>query len=283
MAGRSNRSRFAYLNYDEIQTAINNSQLDAYDIIYTKDTHENIIITPDLDIISVGSRIYRFPDTATAETYLNMATDTYEGQIISIAYDGHYVAYIVNKNTSDHFYVTPLNAYEGELDYDELQHRPVSNLTGTLNTPVVLDGLSTGVYKVSGQYKISESLDTVFSSSAGTLYLVEHTQEDILVRKISASDITDYKIKNGEITTSTVPTSDWLKEQGYITENKVDEKLAALDFVNKKDIENYVSQVVLATIDSLVDEKIDTALNERIQIATEKEALDAFTTVFNKE
>ena len=129
MAGRSNRSRFAYLNHDEIQTAINNSQLDAYDIIYTKDTHENIIITPDLEIVSVGSRIYRFPDANTAETYLNMATDTYEGQIISVVYDGHYVAYIVNKNTSDHFYVTPLNAYEGELDYDELQHRPVSNLS----------------------------------------------------------------------------------------------------------------------------------------------------------
>ena len=283
MAGRSNRSRFAYLNHDEIQTAINNSQLDAYDIIYTKDTHENIIITPDLEIVSVGSRIYRFPDANTAETYLNMATDTYEGQIISVVYDGHYVAYIVNKNTSDHFYVTPLNAYEGELDYDELQHRPVSNLTGTLSSPVVLDGLSTGIYKVNGQYKISEVLDTTFSSSAGALYLVERGSEEVLVRKISAGDITDYKIKDGQITTSTVPTTEWLKEQGYITESTVDEKLAALDFVNKKDVEDYVSQVVLATIDSLVDEKIDAAFNERIQVATEKEALDAFTTVFNKE
>lgn len=283
MAGRSNRSRFAYLNHDEIQTAINNSQLDAYDIIYTKDTHENIIITPDLEIISVGSRIYRFPDAKTAETYLNMATDTYEGQIISVVYDGHYVAYIVNKDTSDHFYVSPLNAYEGELDYDELQHRPITNLTGTLGSPVILDQLATGIYEVSGQYKVSELLDTVFSSSAGALYLVEHTQEEILVRKISASDITDYKVKDSQLTTSTVPTTDWLSEQGYVTENEVDEKLAALDFVNKKDIEDYVSQVVLATIDSLVDEKIDAAFNERIQVATEKEALDAFTTVFNKE
>lgn len=280
MAGRSNRSRFAYLKFDDIQKAIDENQLDAYDIIYTYDTHENFIITPDLQPISVGSRIYRFEDIETAESALNVASDTYEGQIIAITNEGHYSAYIVNRNESGTFYVSSLTS-DIELDYDALTHRPISNLTGTLSQPIVLEDLSTGIYQVKGQYKISEALETLFSSSACVLFLVEHEESCTLVRRIDTREITDYKIEGGQLSSSTIPTTQWLKEQGYATETYVDNKIAALDFINKSDVESYVSRIVTETVNNIVDQKIDTAFQERIQIASVKEALESFATVFN--
>lgn len=280
MAARSNRSRFAYLNFDDIQTAINQNQIDTYDIIYTKDTHENIIISPDLKPVSVGSRVYRFTDIETAESMLNIASDTYEGQIVAIVNAGHYSAYIVNRKESGDFYVSSLVSSDVELDYDTLIHKPISNLSGKLGQPIILEDLGTGIYQVKGQYKISDSLETIFSSSTGALFFVEHEEARTLVRKVSAQEIIDYKIEDEQVTSSTVPTSQWLKDQGYVTEGYVDEKIAALDFINKSDVESYVSGIVTETVNSIVDQRIDAAFQERVQIASEREALDSFTTIF---
>ena len=76
------RAKWAYLSYDSIQTKINEGVLDAYDIIYTKDSHENVIISPDLEIWSVRSRIYVFDSVEEANTQLNANTDTYIGQML---------------------------------------------------------------------------------------------------------------------------------------------------------------------------------------------------------
>ena len=280
MSGRT-RSRFAYLNVDDIQNEINNGTLDAYDIVYTKDTHENLIITPDLSTISVGSRIYRFLDAKSAEEFLNMASDTYEGQIVAVVYNDHYVGYIVNKNSSGLYYVTPLNAYEGEINYDTLTHRPITQLDGLLGEPIILDELNDGIYKITGQYRISNSLETIFSSVSSNLFLIQHYSSETQIKKINTNSITDYNVSDGNVTSSVVPTTEWLKNQGYVTESYVDNKIAALNFITQEEVKDYVSDVVLQTIDSLVDEKIDNAMNERIQLATEKETLDEFVKIFN--
>lgn len=53
-----NRIKYAYKNRDEIQNAIDIGQLDAYDIIITKDTHEQFQVQEDLSYIPITSKIY---------------------------------------------------------------------------------------------------------------------------------------------------------------------------------------------------------------------------------
>lgn len=280
MANYTNRSKFIYTNYDEIQTGINNGTLDAFDIVYTKDTHENIIIAPDYSVISIKSKIYRFIDVASAEEFLNSASDTYEGQIVSIIFEGNYCAYIVNRRINGKFFVTPLNVYSGVVDYNTLGNRPINNLAGTIDKPIDIVCLDSGQYKIQGQYKIGE---TTYISANSNIFLIEHNDENTYIKKISANDITDYIVDiNGQVTSSVVPTTEWLASQGYVTEQYVDLKIAALEFITKEEIEEYVSNIVLQNIDATVNTRIDQIINERFSTVTEREALDAFTDIFIK-
>lgn len=280
MANYTNRSKFIYSNYDEIQTGINNGTLDAFDIVYTKDTHENIIIAPDYSAISIKSKIYRFIDVASAEEFLNSASDTYEGQIVSIIFDGNYCAYIVNRRINGKFFVTPLSVYSGVVDYNTLGNRPINNLAGTIDKPIDIVCLDSGQYKIQGQYKIDE---TTYISANSNIFLIEHNDENTYIKKISANDITEYTIDiNGQVTSSVVPTTEWLASQGYVTEQYVDLKIAALEYITKEEIEEYVSNIVLQNIDATVNTRIDQIINERFSTVTEREALDAFTDIFIK-
>ena len=281
MANYTNRSKFIYSNYDEIQTGINNGSLDAFDIVYTKDTHENIVIAPDYSAISIKSKIYRFIDVASAEEFLNSASDTYEGQIVSIIFEGYYCAYIVNRRINGKFYVTPLSVYSGVVDYNTLGNRPINNLSGTIDKPIDIAILDTGQYKIQGKYKIGE---TTYVSANSNIFLIEHSDENTHIKKISANDIIDYIVDiNGQVTSSVVPTTEWLASQGYVTEQYVDLKIAALEFITKEEIEEYVSNIVLQNIDATVNTRIDQIINERFSTVTEREALDAFTDIFIKQ
>lgn len=278
-----NRAKFTYLNYDQIQDCINNGDVDAYDIIYTKDTHENLIIAPDYTVEKIRSRVYRFIDVESAELFLNQSPDTYEGQIISIVFQNKYVGYIVNRNLEGKYYVSPLSIYSGQVDYNTLGNRPIINITGTLDDILVVDSLETGQYKIVGQYKISHKLDTIFNSTSGNIFLVEKDDKRKIsyIKRISASEVTDYVVsETGDVTTSIVPTTEWLKAQGYVTEGYVDIKIAALDFITKEEIEKYVSNVVIHSIDSVLNDRIEHAFDERFVAATETEARDVFTQIF---
>lgn len=280
MSNYTNRAKFVYKNYDEIQEGINSGMLDAYDIIYTKDTHENVIIAPDYSVIPIKSKVYRFVDTESAEEFLNSVTDTYEGQIVSIIFKGNYSAYIVNRKRDGTFFVSPLNVYSGEIDYNTLGNRPICNLEGTMDNPVNIVGLDSGHYQIRGQYKLGE---TIYVSVSSNIFLVEHMQDNTYIKKISAKDITDYDVsKDGIVESSIVPTTEWLSKQGYVTEHYVDLKIAALDFITKEEIEEYVSNIVLQNIDATVNTRIDQIMNERFPTVTEREALDAFTEIFVK-
>lgn len=274
-----NHSKVVCCNYDEIQDHINNENLDAWDVVYTYDTHENILITDDLSLISIQSKVYRYIDIESAEIELNSNPDTYEGQIVSIIYKGSYVGYIVNKKNGK-FYVSPLSVYSGEVNYDTLGRRPIENVEGTIDNPVTLDTLDNGIYKIVGQYKITASDETTYLSMNSNLFFVEKDSENsmVYIKKISASDICDYII-NGKkkIITSVVPTTEWLQKQGYVTESYVDQKIAALDFITKDEVENYVQNIVLQSIEQYVDEQIDIKFDEKFESATELELLNMFT------
>lgn len=272
MAEYIKRSRLSFQKYDIIEDYINQKKLDAYDIVYTTDTHENVVIDEDLNIIPIRSRVYRFTDITSANLSLNKSSDTYEGQIVAILQenDEKYSGYIVNKNKIGEFYVSPLSE-SGQIDYDSLGNKPVINKIGTLNSPITVDQLEDGIYKIRGQYKLTESAITIYLSSNDNFFLVKTENDITYIKKISAMDITDYTVNSdGSISASTIPTTKILKD--YATKSYVDDKIAALDLLTKDDVTTYVADIINNTI----DEKIETKVNEMYTPANNAEIQQLF-------
>lgn len=272
------RAKWAYLSYNSIQTKIDEGVLDAYDVIYTKDSHENVIISPDLEIWSVRSRIYVFNSVEEANIQLNINTDTYIGQIVSIIIDEVCKGYIVNKDREGSFYVEALTA--DNIDYNTLGNRPVENLVGTLDEPVIITELNSGTYKIKGQYKISDDYGTVFLSSDGDLFLTEKTSTENRIKRITKDTIQDFVISDSDIVKRTYITDEYLTGCGYTTTEYVDNKVLALEESIREDIEAYVEQtvedVITQKVDAIIDERLDIKLDERIQETTNEEVEDLF-------
>ena len=272
------RAKWAYLSYDSIQTKIDEGVLDAYDVIYTKDSHENVIISPDLEIWSVRSRIYVFNSVEEANIQLNINTDTYIGQIVSIIIDEVCKGYIVNKDREGSFYVEALTA--DNIDYNTLGNRPVENLVGTLDEPVIITELNSGTYKIKGQYKISDDYGTVFLSSDGDLFLTEKTSTENRIKRITKDTIQDFVISDSDIVKRTYITDEYLTGCGYTTTEYVDNKVLALEESIREAIEAYVEQtvedVITQKVDAIIDERLDIKLDERIQETTNEEVEDLF-------
>ena len=272
MAEYIKRSRLSFQKYDIIEDYINQKKLDAYDIVYTTDTHENVVIDADLNIVPIRSRVYRFTDITSANLSLNKSSDTYEGQIVAILQenDEKYSGYIVNKNKVGEFYVSPLSE-SGQIDYDSLGNKPVINKIGTLNSPITVDQLEYGIYKIRGQYKLTESAITIYLSSNDNFFLVKTENDITYIKKISAMDITDYTVNSdGSISASTIPTTKILKN--YATKSYVDDKIAALDLLTKDDVTTYVADIINNTI----DEKIETKVNKMYTPADNAEIQQLF-------
>ena len=99
------RAKNGYMRYASIATKIQSGEIDAYDVIYTTDTHENYVISPDLEPWVVRSRVYVFDSVEEANTQLNANTDTYVGQIVSVIVEDKCKGYIVNKDALGNYYV----------------------------------------------------------------------------------------------------------------------------------------------------------------------------------
>lgn len=266
----NNRAKWAYLSYDSIQQKIDEGVLDSYDVIYTKDTHENYIITPELDIWPVKSRIYTFGSVTEANEKLNINTDTYKGQIVAILNDDKYKAYIVNQNENSIYYTTPLS--EDNIDYNTLGNKPIENLVGTLDEPIVVTSLSSGLYKIKGQYKIADSEETVYLSVNGDMFILE----DNHIKRITKDTITDYIIDGDVITKKVYITDEYLDNKGYATTGYVDAKVTAFEDAIKSDIESYVESIIEDVIADRLDIIIDEKLDEKIQIVTSDEVTNLF-------
>ena len=275
-AKNTHRAKFSYVKRSDIERLIATGQIDANDIVYTNDTHENIFIGSDLSIHPIQSKIYRFSDISTAESELNIATDTYEGQIVAILTNDTYVAYIVNKR-GDAYYVSKLDEGNADVNYDALGNLPIYNLVGTLDKFVIVSELSDGVYKIRGQYKICLGDATVYSSANDNFFLVGHSDGVATIRKITSSDIFDYTVMDNAIASeSSIPTKKWLAEQKYATESYVDAKLAAMNFITKEEVSDYVADAISKNLESLIDQQIETKLNERLTSAEASDITNLF-------
>lgn len=264
---QNKRAKHGYLSYNDMLAKIEAGQLDAYDIVYTKDTKECIVITPELLPSPIKSRVYVFDNVADAEQKLNEYTDTYVGQIVRVLSQDKYVGYIVNRSGGA-FYVTPLCEYQDEIDYNTIGNKPIVNLTGTIDEPVQLSALEDGTYSVIGQYKVDNNDETIYLSASSTICMVEHKDSIIHIKTINSFVIYDYAIENQNVTRSAYLTESYLADNGYVTEQYVDEKILALDFMRREDVEEYVneklSQIVEVKFTEVIDQKIDEKIDEKM-------------------
>lgn len=273
------RIKYAYLNYDDIQERIENGDIDAYDIVFTKDTHEQYFLREDLSLVNVKARIYRFDSVAIAKEQLNLNTDTYEGQIVAIADNdlGVYHGYIVNKS-GDEYTVLSIADSGTAIDYDALSHQPIINKKGTLSDVLIVGNLDNGLYSVSGEYKIFEEHITSFSTSTEHLFAVEVKKNIKYVKEISAEKITTYTLSDGIVNVQEVVTTDFLNENGYMTEEEFDSKIVALDFINKTEVSEYVKEITTEYLNENLETKIDEKIDLKIEsiIASDSEIENLF-------
>lgn len=272
------RAKYAYLSYDGMISKIADGTLDGYDIVYCNETHEIYVISPELQPLSVRSRVYVFDSVEDANTKLNINTDTYVGQIVSVVIEDKCKGYIVNKNREGSFYIEALTA--DNIDYNTLGNRPVEYLVGTLDEPIIITELNSGTYKIKGQYKISDDYGTVFLSSDGDLFLIEKTNTENRIKRITKDTIQDFIISDSDIAKRTYVTDDYLTDCGYTTTEYVDSKVLALEESIRADIEAYVEQtvedVITQRVDVIIDERLDVKLDERIQATTNEEIEELF-------
>ena len=261
---------------NEFEDRISRGKLDVYDVVYTRDTHENYIINENLEPIRVASRIFTFDSFLSAEKELNAASTTYVGQIVAVSDGTKYSGYIVNQNASGQFYLTSLAALDS-IDYNSLGSRPIINLNGTLDEIVYVDVLDDGTYSIDGIYKISGLDVTTYSVSVPSIFMVEHEEDVTYIKKISAREIVDYTVSATSIASSTVATTKYLAEQGYTTVDYIDQKLA-LDYVTKTEVAEYVQGITEDYIDSILDEKIDEKLDERLGYMSNDQIESLFVT-----
>ena len=79
----------------------------------------------------------------------------------------------------------------------------IINIIGTLDSPVIIEDLKSGIYAVKGVYQISYAYDTLFSCSNNILFVVEHASDAIIkVIKIAGDNIDMYTISDVTIATS---------------------------------------------------------------------------------
>ena len=269
------RAKFGYLNYDSMIEKISNGVFDTNDIVFGKDTHETYIISEDSTPIPMKSKVYVFDSVADANTALNTNTDTYKGQIISILNNDKYSAYIVNQDPNGVYFATVLSA--DNIDYNTLGNRPIENLVGTLDSPIMISNLDTGMYKVKGQYKISSTDITTYLSTDGDLFIIEVSATEKFIKRFTKDTIQDYVISDSGVEKKVYVTDKYLIDNGYSTTSYVDSKFTAFEETIRHDIQTYVEQTVEQVIEQKVDEIIDAKLDERIKGSTDEEVQNFFT------
>lgn len=142
--------------------------------------------------------------------------------------------------------------YINSISYNNLSDIPITNLIGSLNTPVMISSLNDGIYNIKGQCIIGGNNTTIQSSADDVLYLVSHDADtsSTTITKMQGKSITLYFIQqSGEYTTDRYITESWINEQNFASADSVKE---------------YVSNVIEKTLLSVIDEHIDSALVKKI-------------------
>ena len=276
MAEIEQNVKLAYLTYDDMLKKLEIGEIDQYDVIFSKDKLVTYLISENLEPIEFRSKIYVFSSIEEAEEKLNVATDTYDGQVVSILYKDKFRGYIVN-TVDDKFTVAPLWEHPDKIDYDTLGNRPIVNIEGTLDNPIVVSELDGGIYNIKGQYKISNLIETIYLSVSSVIVMVEKDGDAIHVKHITTDQITDFFISSDSVYSREYVTDQYLKDNNYATTGYVDSKIAALEQSIKDDIQQYISDIIDEQFNTGLDEKISSKIDEKIKPMDNSQVQKLFT------
>ena len=124
--------------------------------------------------------------------------------------------------------------------------------------------LDDGIYRIKGQYKISDLEETIYLSASDILMTVSKNNQNIEIKKITSDDITDYIIANSDISKNTYITEQYLKDNNYVTTAYVDTKIEALELSIKEDMRGYVQEAITEVFGEELDKKIEDKIDEKI-------------------
>ncbi len=212
------RNKPGYMNFNDIADRLESGKLNAYDVVYTKDTHEVVFIKEDLSLIRMKCRLDVYPSVVVAEYYLNLNTDTYVGQIVGIE-QGEWIC-LYNVNYADNKFIV---RKVGVDEYGQLANKPQINgvtLEGNktteqlgINIPtkfsqlyddigyVTFDHLIENYYSKSQTYSKSE-VDTALAGKADTNAIptdLADLQDDSTHRTVTDENIAAWNAKSNVV------------------------------------------------------------------------------------
>ena len=276
MAEIEQNVKLAYLTYDDMLKNLESGEIDQYDVIFSRDRLVTYLISENLKPIEFRSRVYVFSSVDEAEEKLNTSTDTYVGQVVSILYKNKFRGYIVN-TVDDKFTVAPLWEHPDKIDYDTLGNRPIVNIEGTLDNPIIVSELDGGLYNIKGQYKISNLIETIYLSVSSVIVMVEKDDDATHVKHITTDQITDFFISSDSVYSREYVTDQYLKDNNYATTGYVDSKIAALEQSIKDDIQQYISDIIEEQFNTGLDDKISSKIDEKIKPMDNSQVQKLFT------
>lgn len=142
--------------------------------------------------------------------------------------------------------------------HGEIEIVGIPKLTGTLEKEVIMSGLSDGVYEIKGQHRIAEGTEPVYLSASYIVGIVASDGDSKKVRRITADDIEDWNVTNGETTRARIYATDqYLEEKGYMTEAAVDSKIAVMQETLEEEMKDYVDSIIAEQVAELVPEYVD--------------------------
>ena len=112
-----------------------------------------------------------------------------------------------------------------DLDYNDLDNKPIINLNGTSENPIFSTDLADGNYLIKGVIVLqNEERITTF---LGNHFVVETIENIKYITRISGSSIQKISINidDNSSTTDEYITTEYLRQNKYITENDLDEIL----------------------------------------------------------
>lgn len=131
----------------------------------------------------------------------------------------------------------------------------IPELIGTTEHPIILSELEPGLYRVKGTYKISPNYEMITLTPIDHITFVSDDNNP-KIKVITESTITDYIVKNGDVTFV----------NNYATYQYLQDNYATLNYVNNAIavIEAEISEIISEFHDNVVDivyEVLDVALN----------------------
>jgi hypothetical protein len=133
-------------------------------------------------------------------------------------------------------------------------------------SPIYVDTLNSGIYKIKGEYKITEDGETVYLSTSGDLFLIEVTDTEKHIKRFTKDSIYDFVIKDNGIV-----------QNKYATEDDVNRALEdAINESIKEYIENEVNNIIESKVIEIINNQFDGILNEKITPIEDEEIEELF-------